>query len=340
MSMLSRGVSAGFDVYSKGQFKNYEKQLREEEAEAQLARDQHMESYKDSLITARTMKLRENEIGIQREQEQSGFVLNGKPLTNFDYKNLPQDQKDQAMNVSDARIYEAQKEKLSMTSFDRELNDTLIAEDAGKFYDLAVARDPELANILPKQQLIDNMLYIDAASKGGNPLSNTEKIDLIKAQNKMWTEMEAAGSPEYKELVAQYGPEKARERFIMKGLASPAFGGTSMGDKASRSAAEAKAQKFKDQLDTLPYDDAIKLIMDNEGIKSIKEAEKLLKEENGRERPKEEGPEPSASADKEYGFTHSVKDFANKAGIYMPENKGKGTPLVTEGLLDENLFGM
>jgi hypothetical protein len=67
--MLRKGIRAGANALGKGLFRKYEHQLKEEEAEADLLRQQHLANYQDSLLTNRAKVLKEHEIDVTYKQK-------------------------------------------------------------------------------------------------------------------------------------------------------------------------------------------------------------------------------------------------------------------------------
>lgn len=233
MGMLQKGIRAGMGTLSKGLFKKYEHQLSEEEAEADLLRQQHLATYQDSLLTNRAKVLKEHEVDINYKQK-----------------------KKEALEAGD-------------------IADEITNKEAGKLYDSLAEREG-IEGLPSKEQFQSDMLFIDRASKGATPLSNDQKIEIIKNANEAWDKMATLGGPEYDKWIAQHGPDKARGKFIESQINSDVFGGTSMLDKAGKSVKKSKQEKVINRLKEMEPEQAIATIAQTE---DISEAEATVKYE-------------------------------------------------------------
>jgi len=243
-SMLKKGMRAGFGTLSKGLFRKYEHQLKEEEAEANLLREQNLALYQDGLLTNRAKVVADHESKLRKQEKLDNYEL----------------EKQKALEQGD-------------------ISDQITLKESGKLYE-SLAKREGVAGLPSKEEFQEDMLFIDRASKGASPLSNDQKIEIIKNANEAWDKMSTLGSPEYDGLIAKHGSEKARQKFIEKQINSSVFGGTSMLDKASTIVSKEKEKKIIQEIKESAPEDAIKKIMKTQKVKRP-EAEEIYKELTG-----------------------------------------------------------
>lgn len=236
MSFLKKMVRGGSGVLAKGLFRKYEHQLSEEEAEADLLRKQHLASYENSLLTQRAKTLADYESGIRKQEREDTYDF----------------EKQKALEKSD-------------------LEDQIIEKDAGKLFDSLEERGATEG--LDKNKFKSDMLFIHRASKGATPLTNDQKIEIIKNANEAWDKLSTMGGPEYDTWTAKYGA-KARDKFIESQINSSVFGGTSDVDKAGKIVSEKKQKDILAEIKAGDPEEMIKKIMKTQNVKR-KEAEDI-----------------------------------------------------------------
>jgi hypothetical protein len=279
--MLKKGLRAGFGTMAKGLYAKYEQALRDEEAEADLLRKQHLASYEDSLLTNRAMKVaeKENEFATERikledelsvgrielqaditdKQKDSGFRLGDRVVSVGQLEQMDDATKEQLVKASDYALGMEEKKQLKQI----ETAEKIVKTDAANLHD-SLSKRKGMEDLPPKEEFVENILFISRASKGSTPLSNSEKIDLIKEANKAWETMSTGGGEEYDALIAKHGPN-ARKQFIEGFLNDSMFGGTSLGEKAGGLISGTREERIKQEIKDADFEDAIDRIMKTQG---------------------------------------------------------------------------
>jgi hypothetical protein len=236
--MLKKGLRQGFGTLSKGLFRKYEHQLREEEADADLLRKQNLALYEDKLLTDRTIKIAEKQQEITLDTQKKSALQKG------------------------------------------EVAEEITMRDAGNLYE-SLAKREGIENLPGKEEFIDDMLFISRASAGATPLDNDQKIELLKEANKSWNDMATLGGDEYEALIAEHGPDKAREKYIHKTINNSIFGGTSMLAKTEAIVGKSKKAKTIKEIQEGDPDEMVEKIMKTQDV-TRPEAEELYEEITGR----------------------------------------------------------
>jgi hypothetical protein len=314
MSILSKGLRAGFGTLSKGLYAKYESALKEEEREAQYLRDQHLALFEDSLLRKRTeafkeidrkndlakiqeeAKLRETGlINVAREgskiklsEKSSGYRDGDRDVPMAEYEKMTPEQKATLVKESEYQFSTQKQAALNLNDLTREIENINLEKDSNEAYDVYSAYDPKFKELVSRADFKRDMKLYHVASKGGTPLSNKEKIDLYKVGSESWDKLFTDNPDEYKARVASAKgktPEEkirnARSGFISDIMNDPEFQSTTSVGAKARSIVDSKLtaqeQAFISKLASMPYEQAVKTVMDQERV-TEPEARKALHE--------------------------------------------------------------
>lgn len=159
-----------------------------------------------------------------------------------------------------------------------DIQDEITMKESGKLYDSLAEREG-IEGLPSKEAFQKDMLFISRASKGATPLSNDQKIEIIKNANEAWDKMSTLGGDEFDQWTAKHGAN-ARQKFIESQINSSVFGGSSSLDKASKIVSKSKEENIIKEIKEGDPEQMIKKIMKSQKVKR-KEAEAIYAEITG-----------------------------------------------------------